>query len=169
MENTIGENIRKLRLQKGISQDRLSKDSDLALNTIVKTETGDNPNPTVETLQSIAKAFNVSVSSLFVLPLKSLKNLEKENLVKLPSVFGGSFSGMDLRETAHNKLFLKRLEPSNDNKALRMIVETTAKNELSASIRSENENLLKEIQNVIETKIGKSLSEIYHGKIIVYE
>ena len=169
MQNTIGENTRRLRIQKGTSQDRLSKDSDLALNTIVKIETGDNPNPTVETLQSIAKALNVSVSSLFVLPLKSLKDLEREKLVKLPSGFGGFFSGMDLLETAHSKMFLKRLEPSNDNKALSVVVETTAKNELSASIRSENGNLLKEIQNVLETKIGKSVSDIYHEKIIIYE
>ena len=56
MSNKIGENIRKLRQQKKMSQDRLSKKADLALNTIVKIETGKNPNPTLETLQKIAKA-----------------------------------------------------------------------------------------------------------------
>jgi len=64
MSNKIGENIRKLRQQKKISQDRLSKEADLALNTIVKIETGENPNPTLETLQKIAKAFGVSVDKL---------------------------------------------------------------------------------------------------------
>ena len=48
-----------------MSQDRLSKEADLALNTIVKIETGENPNPTVETLEKIAKALGVSVADLF--------------------------------------------------------------------------------------------------------
>jgi transcriptional regulator with XRE-family HTH domain len=37
----------------------------LALNTIVKIETGENPNPTVESLEKIAKALSVSVGDLF--------------------------------------------------------------------------------------------------------
>ncbi|MCM8797841.1 MAG: helix-turn-helix domain-containing protein [Candidatus Omnitrophica bacterium] len=65
MSNKVSENIRKLRQKKGISQDRLSKEADLALNTIVKIETGENPNPTVETLEKIAKALGVSVADLF--------------------------------------------------------------------------------------------------------
>ncbi len=64
MSNKIGENIRKLRQQKKMSQDRLSKEADLALNTIVKIETGENSNPTLETLQKIAKALNVSIDEL---------------------------------------------------------------------------------------------------------
>jgi DNA-binding XRE family transcriptional regulator len=43
MANSISKNIRKLRIKKGISQDRLSKDADLALNTVVKIETGEKP------------------------------------------------------------------------------------------------------------------------------
>jgi transcriptional regulator with XRE-family HTH domain len=65
MANKISDNIRKLRQKKGMSQDRLSKEADLALNTIVKIETGENPNPTVETLEKIAKALGVSVADLF--------------------------------------------------------------------------------------------------------
>lgn len=64
MSNKIGENIRKLRQQKKISQDRLSKKADLALNTIVKIETGENLNPTLKTVQKIAKALNVSLDQL---------------------------------------------------------------------------------------------------------
>jgi len=37
----------------------------LALNTIVKIETGENSNPTVETLEKIAKALGVFVADLF--------------------------------------------------------------------------------------------------------
>jgi len=65
MTNKVSDNIRKIRLKKGISQDRLSKEADLALNTIVKIETGESPNPTVETLEKIAKALDVSVGDLF--------------------------------------------------------------------------------------------------------
>ena len=60
----ISVNIRKLRLRKGISQDRLSKITDLSLNTIVKVESGRNPNPTIKTLVRIAKSFNVKVDDL---------------------------------------------------------------------------------------------------------
>jgi len=65
MANKVSDNIRKLRQKKGKSQDRLSKEADLALNTIVKIETGENPNPTVETLEKIAKALGVTVADLF--------------------------------------------------------------------------------------------------------
>jgi len=63
--NKVSDNIRKIRQKKDISQDRLSKEADLALNTIVKIETGESPNPTVETLEKIAKALGVSVADLF--------------------------------------------------------------------------------------------------------
>ena len=65
MSSIVSKNIRKLRKKKDISQDRLSKEADLALNTIVKIETGKNPNPTVETLEKIAKALSVTVGYLF--------------------------------------------------------------------------------------------------------
>jgi len=65
MTSNLGTNIRRLRKKKGISQDRLSKEADLALNTIVKIETEENPNPTAETLQKIAKALSVTVGDLF--------------------------------------------------------------------------------------------------------
>jgi len=65
MASKLGDNIRRLRQKKGISQDRLSKEADLALNTVVKMETEENPNPTAETLQKIAKALDVTVGDLF--------------------------------------------------------------------------------------------------------
>lgn len=65
MSSIVSENIRKIRKKKKISQDKLSKKADLALNTIVKIETGEKSNPTVETLQKIAKALDVSIGDLF--------------------------------------------------------------------------------------------------------
>ena len=63
--NSVCENVRKLRIKKGVLQDRLSKDADLALNTVAKIETGESPKPTVETLEKIAKVLGVSVAELF--------------------------------------------------------------------------------------------------------
>jgi transcriptional regulator with XRE-family HTH domain len=60
----IGRNIRELRQRKGISQDRLSKLADLSLNTVVKIESGKNPNPTIKTLSRIAKSLSVKVDDL---------------------------------------------------------------------------------------------------------
>lgn len=62
--STISKNIRKLREQKGISQDRLSKLADISLNTIAKLELDETQNPTIETLQKIAKALEVNVEDL---------------------------------------------------------------------------------------------------------
>ena len=62
--STISKNIRKLREQKDISQDRLSKLADISLNTIAKLELDDSQNPTIETLQKIAKALEVGVEDL---------------------------------------------------------------------------------------------------------
>lgn len=63
-KNTIAGNIRGLRIKRGISQDRLSKLTDLSLNTVVKIEAGKNSNPTIITLLKIAKLFNVRVDDL---------------------------------------------------------------------------------------------------------
>jgi len=60
----IVKNLKKIRQDKGISQDRLSKLADLSLNTVVTVESGANPNPTIETLTRIAKALNVGVDDI---------------------------------------------------------------------------------------------------------
>ena len=53
--------MKKLRESKGLSQEKLARLSDVANNTIVKIEAGKNQNPTLDTLQKIAKALSVSV------------------------------------------------------------------------------------------------------------
>ena len=62
--STIGKNIKQYRQDKGLSQDKLSKLADLSLNTVVKIELDESPNPTIETIQRIAKALDVSVDDL---------------------------------------------------------------------------------------------------------
>ncbi len=63
-KQAIGETIRKYRQEKGISQDKLSKLADVAFHTIVKIESGDTPNPTIDTVKKIANALGVSLDDL---------------------------------------------------------------------------------------------------------
>ena len=60
----LSKNLKKLREQRGLSQDRLAKLADIANNTIIKIEQGENQNPTLDTLKKIAQAFEVSVDDL---------------------------------------------------------------------------------------------------------
>ena len=60
----IGKNLKKLRKQKDLSQDRLSKLADVSYNTVIKLESGGITNPTIETLEKIAKALGISVDDL---------------------------------------------------------------------------------------------------------
>lgn len=62
--STIAKNIKKIRKKKGISQDKLSKLAEVAYNTIIKIESGAIQNPTIETVQKIAKALDVSLDEL---------------------------------------------------------------------------------------------------------
>ncbi len=60
----LSKNLKKLREQKGLSQDRLAKLADVANNTIIKIEQGKNINPTLDTLKKMAKALEISVDDL---------------------------------------------------------------------------------------------------------
>ena len=60
----LSKNLRKLRKQKGLSQDRLAKLADIANNTISKIEQGENINPTLDTLKKLSKALDVSIEKL---------------------------------------------------------------------------------------------------------
>lgn len=62
--STIAKNIKKARKKKGISQDKLSKLAEVAYNTIIKIESGTIQNPTIKTVQKIAKALDISLDEL---------------------------------------------------------------------------------------------------------
>ena len=49
---------------KGLSQEKLARLADVANNTLIKMESGENQNPTLVTLKKVAKAFGVSVDDL---------------------------------------------------------------------------------------------------------
>jgi len=60
----LSKNIRKLREAKGLSQEKLARLADVANNTLIKMESGENQNPTLDTLRKVAKALDVSVDDL---------------------------------------------------------------------------------------------------------
>ena len=60
----LANNIIRLRKQKSLSQEKLARLSDVANNTIIKMETGENDNPTLDTLRKVAKALDVSIDKL---------------------------------------------------------------------------------------------------------
>ena len=63
-KTTIAKNIKKLRNQRGLSQDKLSKLADISHNTIIKIESGAIQSPTMDTASKIAKALGVSLDDL---------------------------------------------------------------------------------------------------------
>ena len=60
----FAKNLKKYRLRKKLSQDRLSKKADISYNTITKIESGTIKSPTVDTAQKIARALGVSIDKL---------------------------------------------------------------------------------------------------------
>jgi transcriptional regulator with XRE-family HTH domain len=60
----VAKNIKKYRKEKGLSQDKLSRLADVSHATIIKIESGGIKNPTIDTVQKIAKALGVSVDVL---------------------------------------------------------------------------------------------------------
>jgi len=60
----IGTNIKKLRQQKKISQEKLARLTDISLNTLTKIESGFTKRPSIQTIYKIAKALNVSMENL---------------------------------------------------------------------------------------------------------
>lgn len=62
--NPISKNLKRLRVEKGYSLEKVSKLADLSLNTVVKIESGINTNPTIETLQKLAMALETDIYDL---------------------------------------------------------------------------------------------------------
>ncbi len=60
----LAKNITRLRKVKGLSQEKLARLADVANNTLIKMESGENQNPTLDTLKKVAKALEVSVDEL---------------------------------------------------------------------------------------------------------
>ncbi|MCM8797160.1 MAG: helix-turn-helix domain-containing protein [Candidatus Omnitrophica bacterium] len=72
----IGNNIRKIRKQKKLTQEKLARLSNISLNTLTKIESGFAKAPNIKTIVKISKALGVSVDRLVENYLKNEKSLE---------------------------------------------------------------------------------------------
>ena len=62
--NSHLKNLKRLRLKKGWSQERLAREAGISYITLVKIERGNIQNPKLETLIKLAKALGVSIDRL---------------------------------------------------------------------------------------------------------
>ena len=60
----LAKRIKELRNKKGFSQEKLARLADVSYNTIVKIESGESKNPTIQTMAGIAKALGISLDEL---------------------------------------------------------------------------------------------------------
>ncbi len=60
----LAQNIRRLRLKKGLSQEKLARLADISNATLVKIESGAAKEPTITTVIKIADALGVSIDEL---------------------------------------------------------------------------------------------------------
>lgn len=64
MRFSIGQAVRRNRRRRHLSQGTLAKRARLSLNTVVKLELGVNDNPTVKTVDALARALDVRFTDL---------------------------------------------------------------------------------------------------------
>jgi len=60
----LAKKIREIRIKKGLSQEKLARLADIALNTVAKIEAGESRHPTIQTMASIARVLGVSLDDL---------------------------------------------------------------------------------------------------------
>jgi transcriptional regulator with XRE-family HTH domain len=60
----IGDNIKKFRKKKGLSQDKLARAADIPYTTLIKIESNIVKKPSVQNIAKIAKALDVSIEKL---------------------------------------------------------------------------------------------------------
>ena len=63
-EKMLAQNLKKLRKQKKLSQEKLARVIDISYNTISKIEAGKAKNPTISTLSRLADFFGISIDEL---------------------------------------------------------------------------------------------------------
>ncbi|MBI1871582.1 MAG: helix-turn-helix transcriptional regulator [Chlamydiae bacterium] len=60
----ISKNVRKYRIKTGLSQDKLARKANVPYSTYIKIESGHTPNPSIQTVVSIAEALKISLDEL---------------------------------------------------------------------------------------------------------
>ena len=66
MNTNIGGQIKKIRTQRGMTQEDLARKADISYVTLVKIEQGKSENPKIKTLHKIAKVLGVKVDTFLV-------------------------------------------------------------------------------------------------------
>lgn len=61
---TIGQKIKKKRLEKGLTQEALCRKADISYTTFVKIETDVVKNPSIETVRKVAEALEITIDEL---------------------------------------------------------------------------------------------------------
>ena len=60
----IGNNVRRIRKKKGLSQEKLARLADISLNTLAKIELGFAKKPIIKTVVKLAKALVISLDEI---------------------------------------------------------------------------------------------------------
>lgn len=60
----LGENIKKIRKKRSLTQDKLARLADIPYTSITKIETGVIKSPSIQTVAKIAKALDISLDEL---------------------------------------------------------------------------------------------------------
>ena len=60
----LAENLKKLRKLRNLSQEELARKAGITYSTLIKLESGANKNPTIKTLQQLARALEVTLDEL---------------------------------------------------------------------------------------------------------
>jgi transcriptional regulator with XRE-family HTH domain len=60
----VGKNIRKIRQQKKLSQEKLARLADISLNTLTKIESGFTKRPSLQAIHKIARALDIRLDKL---------------------------------------------------------------------------------------------------------
>ena len=60
----LASNIKKLRKQNNLSQEQLAKKAGITYSTLIKIESGNNTNPTLDTLTKLAGVFKITIDEL---------------------------------------------------------------------------------------------------------
>lgn len=63
-KNMIGDNVKKFRKKKGLTQDNLARKADIPYTTLTKLESNVVRKPSVQTVAKIAKALDVTIEDL---------------------------------------------------------------------------------------------------------
>jgi len=60
----LSSNIKKLRKKHHLSQEQLAQKAGITYSTLIKIESGNNKNPTLETLTKLANVFRIKIDEL---------------------------------------------------------------------------------------------------------